>query len=62
LRLVREYPREPLLGAVREAGGYGLYDLDLLERTILRTMTEELETAEESQAAAHPGDLWRAVS
>ena len=24
LRLVREYPREPLLGAVREAGRYGL--------------------------------------
>ena len=32
LRLVREYPREPLLGAVREAGRYGLYDLDRLER------------------------------
>jgi hypothetical protein len=31
LRLVREYPREPLLGAVREAGRYGLYDLDRLE-------------------------------
>src|ERR1017187_6958104 len=28
LRLVREYPREPLLGAVREAGRYGLYDLE----------------------------------
>jgi len=35
LRLVREYPREPLLGAVREAARYGLYDLDRLERTIL---------------------------
>ena len=58
LRLVREYPREPLLGAVREAARYGLYDLDRLERMILRrvareyfllddgrshTMTEELE-------------------
>ena len=29
LRLVREYPREPLLGAVREAGRYGLYDLEV---------------------------------
>lgn len=28
LRFVREYPREPLLGAVREAAHYGLYDLD----------------------------------
>ena len=35
LRLVREYPREPFLAAVREAGQYGLYDLDRLERMIL---------------------------
>jgi transposase len=71
LRWVREYPREPLLGAVREAGRYGLYDLDRLERMILRRVTREYfllagesdddgrtgTTAEESQAAAHPGDL-----
>jgi hypothetical protein len=41
LRLVREYPREPLLGAVREAGRYGLYDLDRLERMILLRVTRE---------------------
>src|SRR5271154_5811050 len=41
LRLVREYPREPLLGAMREAGRYGLYDLDRLERMILRRVTHE---------------------
>jgi transposase len=41
LRLVREYPREPLLGAVREADRYGLYDLDRLERMILRRVTRE---------------------
>ena len=41
LRLVREYPREPLLGAVREAARYGLYDLDRLERMILRRVTRE---------------------
>ena len=35
LRFVREYPREPLLGAVEEAARYGLYDLDRLERMIL---------------------------
>src|SRR5438309_7306760 len=35
LRLVREYPREPLVGAVTEAVQYGLYDLDRLERMIL---------------------------
>ena len=36
LRLVRDYPREPLLAAVREAARYGLYNLDRLERMILR--------------------------
>jgi hypothetical protein len=41
LRLVREYPREPLLGAVGEAARYGLYDLDRLERMILRRVTSE---------------------
>jgi len=41
LRFVREYPREPLLGAVRDAARYGLYDLDRLERMILRRVTRE---------------------
>jgi hypothetical protein len=41
LRFVCEYPREPLLGAVREAARYGLYDLDRLERMILRRVTRE---------------------
>jgi hypothetical protein len=41
LRLVREYPRAPLLAAVREAGRYGLYDLDRLERMILRRVARE---------------------
>jgi transposase len=41
LRFVREYPREPLLGAVGEAARYGLYDLDRLERMILRRVTSE---------------------
>lgn len=33
---VREYPREPLLAAVAEAARYGLYDLDRVERMVLR--------------------------
>src|SRR5271170_5067625 len=41
LRLVREYPREPLLAAVGEAARYGLYDLDRLERMILRRVARE---------------------
>ena len=38
---MREYPREPLLAAVREAARYGLYDLDRLERMILRRVARE---------------------
>ena len=41
LRLVREYPREPLLAAVREAAHYGLYDLDRVERMILRRVARD---------------------
>jgi predicted transcriptional regulator len=38
LRMVREYPREPLLAAVRCAHHYGLYDLERLERMVLRNI------------------------
>jgi hypothetical protein len=41
LRLVKEYPREPLLGAAAEAERYGLYDLDRLERMILRRVARD---------------------
>jgi transposase len=41
LRLVREYPREPLLAAVHEAAHYGLYDLDRVERMILRRVAQD---------------------
>jgi hypothetical protein len=36
LRMAREYPRDAFLSAVGEAAHYGLYDLDRLERMILR--------------------------
>jgi hypothetical protein len=41
LRMVREYPPEPLVAAVHEAARYGLYDLDRLERMILRRVARE---------------------
>src|SRR5450631_2028075 len=41
LRLLREYPREPFLAAVQEAAQYGLYDLDRLERMILRRVARD---------------------
>jgi transposase len=51
LRLVREYPREPFLAAVREASHYGLYDLDRLERMILRRVQRDFFRLDEE-----PGD------
>ncbi len=41
LRLLREYPRAPFLAAVAEAARYGLYDLDRLERMILRRVARD---------------------
>lgn len=41
LRMVREYPREPLLAAVREAAHYGLYELDRVESMILHRIADE---------------------
>jgi transposase len=41
LRLLREYPREAFLGAVHEAAQYGLYDLDRVERMILRRVKRD---------------------
>jgi hypothetical protein len=41
LRFVREYPREPVLAAVHEAARYGLYDLDRVERMILRRVARD---------------------
>jgi hypothetical protein len=41
LRLLKEYPRQPFLAAVREAAQYGLYDLDRLERMILRRVAHD---------------------
>jgi transposase len=41
LRMLREYPREPFLGAIAEAAQYGLYDLDRVERMILRRVRRD---------------------
>ena len=39
--MVREYPRPALLAAVQEAARYGMYDLDRLERMILRRVQRD---------------------
>jgi transposase len=41
LRMAREYPRDALLAAVEEASRYGLYDLDRLERMVLRRIARD---------------------
>lgn len=41
LRMLHEYPRESLLAAVRSAAEFGLYDLDRLERLILRHIARD---------------------
>ena len=41
LRLVREYPRQPLVQAVNQAHRYGLYDLRRLERMVLKNVATE---------------------
>jgi transposase len=53
LRLLREYPREPFLAAVQEAARYGLYDLDRLERMILRRVARDYFLLLDPDADSH---------
>ena len=53
LRFVREYPREPLLTAVQEAARYGLYDLDRVERMILRRVAHDYFLLDPSSGGNH---------
>lgn len=41
LRLLRDYPRAPFLAAVRDAEQYGLFDLDRLERMVLKKISRD---------------------
>jgi hypothetical protein len=53
LRLLKEYPREPFLAAVAEAARYGLYDLDRLERMILRRVARDYFLLPDADADPH---------
>ena len=53
LRLLKEYPREPFLSAVREAAQYGLYDLDRLERMILRRIARDYFLLDDQDPHSH---------
>jgi transposase len=48
LQMVREYPRPALLAAVQEAARYGMYDLDRLERMILRRVQRDFFLLDEN--------------
>lgn len=41
LRLLRDYPRAPFLTAVRAAEQYGMFDLDRLERMVLKQIASD---------------------
>lgn len=41
LRMLADYPREPLLDAVRDAEYYGLYDVDRLETMVLQRIDRD---------------------
>ena len=41
LRMLREYPRQPLIDAVHEAEQFGLYDLNRLEQMTLRRIVRD---------------------
>jgi hypothetical protein len=56
LRIVREYPRPPVLSAVSEAARYGLYDLDRLERMILRRIARDYFLLDESKGNPDEGE------
>ena len=40
-RMVDDYPREPVVAAIRTALHYGLFDLERLERMVLRGIAQE---------------------
>jgi hypothetical protein len=51
-----DYPTKPFLDAVRSAAHYGLYDLDRLERMVLRNIATEYFVAPANRSA-DAGDL-----
>jgi len=40
-RILHDYPRQPVVASIEEAARYGLYDLDRLERMILRRIAHD---------------------
>ncbi|MCC6846938.1 MAG: IS21 family transposase [Deltaproteobacteria bacterium] len=51
----RDYPRRPLLAAIRAATHYGLYDIDRLERMVLRKIAGEYFRRRDDEEPGHEG-------
>jgi hypothetical protein len=56
LKMLSDYPREPLLAAVRIATHYGLDDMDRLESLVLRHIAGDFFPPPEADAGEHDGD------
>jgi hypothetical protein len=51
--MVRDYPRAPLVEALEEAKRYGLYDLQRVERMVLKRIGEDFFFVGGSQGDPH---------
>jgi transposase len=52
-RLLREYPRRPVIEAIRAAETYGLYDLERLERMVLRGIARDFFPTDGGDGEGH---------
>ena len=51
LQMSRDYPKKPFVDALTSAAHYGLYDLDRLERMVLRNIATEYFVAPADRSA-----------
>ena len=55
-RLLREYPRRPVIEAIRAAETYGLFDLERLERVVLRGIARDFFPPGGGDEEGHDGE------
>jgi hypothetical protein len=53
LGMVRDYPRDAVISAIEEAARYGLYDIDRLERMILRSVARDFFRLDTLKGSEH---------
>lgn len=59
MRMVSDYPRAPLVAAVRSAASHGLYDLERVERMVLRALKHDFFFVAPGASDAGDSDLDR---